>query len=99
MGSAGIECFESCLLLRKMRNSSKNKNFKPSKAAKSRPTHRVSEKSLLILALLGGSVAELLTMLKIRHKTKHKKFMIGLPVIIFLQGGLLWLILIPVFSS
>ena len=69
------------------------------KAAKSRPTHRVSEKSLLILALLGGSVAELLTMLKIRHKTKHKKFMIGLPVIIFLQGGLLWLILIPVFSS
>ena len=26
MGSAGIECFESCLLLRKMRNSSKNKN-------------------------------------------------------------------------
>ena len=28
MGSAGIECFESCLLLRKMRNSSTNKNVR-----------------------------------------------------------------------
>ena len=55
------------------------------KAAKKWPKHRVSEKSLFLLALLGGSVAEYLTMLRIRHKTKHKRFMIGLPIIIVLQ--------------
>ena len=55
------------------------------KAAKSRPKNRVPEKVLFLLAILGGSVAEYLTMLKIRHKTKHKRFMIGLPFIIVLQ--------------
>ena len=55
------------------------------RAAKKHPKHRVPENVLLMLAIAGGSVAELLTMLKIRHKTKHKKFMIGLPVIIVLQ--------------
>jgi uncharacterized membrane protein YsdA (DUF1294 family) len=55
------------------------------RAAKKHPKNRIPEKVLILLALAGGSVAELLTMLKIRHKTKHKKFMIGLPVIITLQ--------------
>lgn len=55
------------------------------KAAKKFPKNRVPEKVLFILAFLGGSVAELFTMLKIRHKTKHKSFMIGLPAIIVLQ--------------
>ena len=55
------------------------------KAAKKRPKHRIPEKILFLLAILGGSVAEFLTMLKIRHKTKHKRFMIGLPIIMVLQ--------------
>ncbi len=55
------------------------------RAAKKYPKHRVPENVLLIFAIAGGSVAEFLTMLKIRHKTKHKKFMVGLPVIIVLQ--------------
>ena len=59
--------------------------FYDKKAAKSRPKHRVPEKILFLLAIMGGSVAEYLTMLKIRHKTKHKRFMIGLPFIIVLQ--------------
>lgn len=46
---------------------------------------RVPESTLLILSALGGSVSMLLTMKLIHHKTKHKKFMIGIPVIIFLQ--------------
>ena len=46
---------------------------------------RIPEKSLFILALLGGSVAEYFTMRLIRHKTLHKRFMIGLPLIIILQ--------------
>lgn len=46
---------------------------------------RVKESSLLLTAVLGGSVAMLLTMLVIRHKTRKKKFMLGIPVIIILQ--------------
>ena len=46
---------------------------------------RISEKALFILALLGGSLSEYTTMRLIRHKTLHKRFMIGLPLIIILQ--------------
>ena len=46
---------------------------------------RVRESTLLLIAALGGSVAMLLTMHIIRHKTKHAKFMVGIPVIIMLQ--------------
>lgn len=47
--------------------------------------YRVPEAKLFLLAFLGGAIAEYLTMKKIRHKTKHKQFMIGLPAIIILQ--------------
>ena len=50
---------------------------------------RIPEKVLLILSALGGSVAMLITMLLIRHKTKHFKFMVGIPVIIILQVALI----------
>ena len=46
---------------------------------------RIPEKTLLILSALGGSVAMLITILLIRHKTKHFKFMVGIPVIIIAQ--------------
>ena len=46
---------------------------------------RIKESTLLLVAALGGSIAMLLTMKGIRHKTKHAKFMIGIPVIIVLQ--------------
>ena len=46
---------------------------------------RVPEKMLLFLSFIGGSVAMLITMLLIRHKTKHVKFMLGIPLIIVLQ--------------
>ena len=47
--------------------------------------YRISEFTLLLFSALGGSVAMLLTMLMIRHKTNHLKFMLGIPVIIILQ--------------
>ncbi len=50
-------------------------------AAKAFTKHRVPEKVLLFLAVIGGAAAEYITMKIIRHKTKHTKFMIGLPVI------------------
>ena len=46
---------------------------------------RVKESTLLIVSALGGSVAMLLTMRIVRHKTQHKKFMIGIPVTFVLQ--------------
>lgn len=55
------------------------------KAAAKRRAWRVPERTLLILAALGGAPAMLLTMLLIRHKTRHLKFMIGLPLLILLQ--------------
>jgi uncharacterized membrane protein YsdA (DUF1294 family) len=54
-------------------------------AAKKRPQERTRESTLLLLSALGGSAAMLLTMLTVRHKTKHMKFMIGIPLIIALQ--------------
>lgn len=56
-------------------------------AAKHNPKHRTRESTLLLLSALGGSVAMLITMLLIRHKTRHAKFMVGIPVIIILQAA------------
>lgn len=54
---------------------------------------RIPEKTLFIASLIGGSVGMYATMCLIRHKTKHKRFMIGLPVIILVQCAiLLWLL-------
>ena len=55
-------------------------------ASKKLPEYRTRESSLLIISALGGSVAMLFTMCVIRHKTRHLKFMIGIPVIILLQA-------------
>ncbi len=49
---------------------------------------RIPEATLMWLSALGGAAAMLLWMLIIRHKTKHPKFMVGLPVIIALQIAL-----------
>ena len=46
---------------------------------------RVPEKTLFLLAIFGGSLSEYLTMRSIRHKTLHKRFMLGLPLIMILQ--------------
>ena len=47
--------------------------------------YRIPERTLLMISALGGSVAMLITMNIIRHKTKHLKFMVGIPVIIIIQ--------------
>ncbi len=46
---------------------------------------RVPEATLMTVGLLGGAGVMLLTMKKIRHKTKHKKFMLGLPAELILH--------------
>lgn len=54
---------------------------------KNRVELRIPEAVLLLLSALGGSVAMFVTMLLIRHKTKHPKFMVGIPVIMILQAA------------
>lgn len=49
---------------------------------------RISEATLLWLAVLGGSVGALLGMRVWRHKTQHKKFVIGVPLILIVQVAL-----------
>ena len=52
-----------------------------------RQGRRVRERTLILMGIFGGAVAMWVTMKIIRHKTKHKKFMIGLPVIIIFQAA------------
>lgn len=46
---------------------------------------RISEKTLFVLALIGGSVGGILGMYTFRHKTKHLKFTLGFPAIVLFQ--------------
>ena len=50
------------------------------KAVKNR--WRISENTLMFTALVGGSLGILIGMYTFRHKTKHKKFIIGVPVLL-----------------
>ncbi len=50
---------------------------------------RIPEATLMLVGLLGGATAMFISMKTIRHKTKHKKFMIGLPLMIALHAGLM----------
>ncbi|RDU23940.1 DUF1294 domain-containing protein [Anaerosacchariphilus polymeriproducens] len=53
---------------------------------------RIPEKTLFILALLGGSVGSIFGMRIFHHKTKHLHFIIGMPIILFFQILLLSLL-------
>ena len=46
---------------------------------------RIPEATLMTVAALGGSVGSLLGMYTVRHKTKHPKFTIGIPLLLALQ--------------
>lgn len=46
---------------------------------------RISEMTLLALAILGGSIGALLGMKVWHHKTMHKKFKFGVPAILLIQ--------------
>lgn len=48
-------------------------------------TRRVPEKTLFLLSVLGGSVGALLGMRVWHHKTLHRTFRIGIPLILILQ--------------
>ena len=54
---------------------------------------RISEKTLFLFCILGGCPGVYFTMRLIHHKTLHKRFMIGIPLIFLMQCailGVLW---------
>ena len=59
---------------------------------------RVPEKKLFITAALGGSLGMYITMRKIRHKTLHMRFMIGIPLIMAAQCVLILFVLMKLYS-
>ena len=46
---------------------------------------RIKESTLLIIALLGGSIGSIAGMYTFRHKSQKPRFYVGIPVIIILQ--------------
>lgn len=50
---------------------------------------RISENTLLAVAAAGGSAGALAGMFWFRHKTRHRKFTLGLPLILAAQFLLL----------
>ena len=54
---------------------------------------RISEATLILLAVIGGSIGAWCGMKVWHHKTMHKKFKYGVPVILLLQVALaVWII-------
>lgn len=58
---------------------------------------RIPEATLFLVAALGAALPMYFTMKRIRHKTLHKRFMIGLPLLFVLQtagaGAIVWFLL------
>ncbi len=50
---------------------------------------RISEATFFVLSLFGGSLGTWAGMYVFRHKTKHLTFVIGIPLILFLQAALI----------
>lgn len=57
---------------------------------------RIPEATLMTVAALGGSVGSLIGMYTVRHKTKHLKFTVGIPVILALHLVLAALVIIRI---
>ena len=59
--------------------------------------YRIPEATLFCTALLGGALGTTLGMHLFRHKTKHWYFVIGMPLIFFVQLALIVWICVQIF--
>lgn len=55
---------------------------------------RIAEAHLFLSAILGGSIGEWAGMYVFRHKTRHIHFVVGMPLILFLQIVLIGVLLL-----
>ena len=54
---------------------------------------RIPEATLLLLAIIGGSIGAWCGVKVWHHKTLHKKFRYGIPLIIVIQIAMIWYLL------
>ena len=53
---------------------------------------RTPEAVLMLVAIIGGSLGSLLGMYAVRHKTKHKKFTVSIPILLLIPCLILYYI-------
>lgn len=49
---------------------------------------RIPEATLFIIAIIGGSIGSIIGMYVFRHKTLHRRFIYGMPLILIIQIAL-----------
>ena len=54
---------------------------------------RIPEATLFIVAIIGGSVGSIAGMYLFRHKTRHRRFVLGMPLILLAQIALVYAVL------
>ena len=55
---------------------------------------RIPEATLMTVAVLGGSIGSLAGMYLVRHKTRHPKFTLGIPLILAVQiAAAVWILI------
>jgi uncharacterized membrane protein YsdA (DUF1294 family) len=59
---------------------------------------RISERTLFMSAIVGGTPGSIAGMYVFRHKTRHPSFKIGMPVILLLQLYVFIRFLLPLFA-
>ena len=85
MATSGIEITEALLYYLIVINNVTFLVYGIDKWTAKQGSWRISEATLLILAVIGGSIGALLGMKIWHHKTMHKKFKYGLPLILIIQ--------------
>lgn len=53
---------------------------------------RIPEATLMTIAAIGGSLGSLIGMYQFRHKTRHKKFTVGIPLLLMVHVAILILL-------
>ena len=53
---------------------------------------RTPEAVLMLVAVIGGSLGSLFGMYAVRHKTKHRKFSVGIPILLLIHCLILYYI-------
>ena len=71
--------------------------FAIDKAKARRHRWRIPEAVLLGVAACGGGLGALLGMQLCRHKTRHIKFLLGVPLCVLLNAVVVWLLYTKVF--